>query len=103
MVGEMTPISRKDLVNYPDFVEGMRKAEELNQDLVFDRKSLVVYIQIVQGALYHVNVDVLQSCSASTNCKVKKHCSFQIWSRLWLVGDENLQLNDMFVLYVKLM
>ena len=25
MVGEMTPISRKDLVNYPDFVEGMRK------------------------------------------------------------------------------
>ena len=90
IVGGLTPISHKDLKNYPDLQEGLKIAEDLNQDLVFDRKSLAVSVQVVQGDLYHVNVNVSQSCSASKNCSVKKHCSFTVWSRVWLLDDERL-------------
>ena len=92
IAGGVTLIPHKDIMKYPDFVKGLRiaEAEGLNQDLVFDRKSLVVSKQVVQGVLYRVKVDVLQSCSASKNCNLKKHCSFQIWSRVWLPEDQRL-------------
>jgi hypothetical protein len=95
MVGGFRPIPNEDLGKYTDLQEGLRQAMELNQNVIFDRNSLVVKSKVVQGVLYDVNVDVRQSCSASSpsepeNCNVKKHCSFQIWSRAWLPEDEKL-------------
>jgi hypothetical protein len=97
LVGEQTAIPLHEINQYQDLLAGINKAEAeiLNEDLSFDPNSLQVTSQVVQGTLYRVKVDVQpKSCSGSESCNVVKHCSFKIWSRLWLSGDEGLKILD---------
>ena len=95
LLGEQTAIPQDEINQYQDLIAGINKAEAeiLNEDLSFDPNSLQVTSQVVQGTLYRVKVDVQpKSCSGSESCNVVKHCSFKIWSRLWLSEDEKLKI-----------
>jgi hypothetical protein len=97
LVGGETAISQDKINQYQDLQAGINKAaaEILNEDLSFDKNSLQVRSQVVQGTLYHVEVDVQpKSCSGSESCNVVKHCLFQIWSRLWLSENEKLKIES---------
>jgi hypothetical protein len=98
LLGEQTAIPHDELNQYQDLHAGINKAaaEILNEDLMsFDPNSLQVTSQVVQGTLYRVKVDVQpKSCSSSESCNVVKHCSFKIWSRLWLSENEKLKILD---------
>ena len=99
LVGRETAISQDKINQYQDLQAGINKAaaEILNEDLnlSFDKNSLQVTSQVVQGTLYHVEVDVQpKSCSGSETCNVVKHCLFQIWSRLWLSENEKLNIQN---------
>ena len=97
LVGGETAISQDKINQYQDLQAGINKAaaEILNEDLSFDKNSLQVTSQVVQGTLYHVEVDVQpKSCSGSESCNVVKHCLFQIWSRLWLSENEKLKIQN---------
>lgn len=94
LLGGLSTIPPNKIKNYPDLVEGIRKAEDnLNQGEKFDPNSVQATSQVVQGTLYRVNADVVStSCLAS--CDILKHCSFKVWSRTWLKDDQNLLIQD---------
>ena len=94
IVGGQKVIPHEEFYKYKDLLEDILKkaAGELNQGEVFNLDSLQVTSQVVQGVLYHVNVDVKQE-SCSHNCTVK-HCTFEIWSRVWLPEEEKLKMKQ---------
>ncbi|CAB3989677.1 Vesicle-trafficking SEC22a [Paramuricea clavata] len=98
LVGGETAIPEDKLNQYEDLQAGINKAEAeiLNEDqLSFDKNSLQATSQVVQGTLYRVKVDVQpKSCSDSESCNIVKHCSFEIWSRVWLSEDEKLKIQN---------
>ena len=97
LVGEERRVPKEKLNDHPDLIWGIVKAEaELDSRFAFVKKSLQATSQVVQGVMYRVKIDAQpKSCSASATCDVVKHCSFKIWSRVWLDDeDEKLKILD---------
>lgn len=98
LVGGQQPIPKEKLNDYRDLIWGIVKAEaEMDSHFAFVKDSLQATSQVVRGMMYRVKIDAQpKSCSTSaTGCDVVKHCSFKIWSRVWLPDeDEKLKILD---------
>ena len=97
LVGGQTPIPKEKLNDHTDLILGIVKAEaKMDSHFAFVKDSLQATSQVVQGIMYRVKIDAQpKSCSASATCDVVKHCSFKIWSRVWLPDeDEKLKILD---------
>ena len=115
--GGVTKIEREKLSSHTELLEGLKQAVRLENTREPKPPFKFVYLpftldassQVVQGILYRANVKIAPSnCLNALNetregieacgvdflkpevLKQEKCCSFEIWSRPWLTGQERL-------------
>ena len=115
--GGVTKIERENLSSHTELLEGLKQAVRLENSrepkppfkFVYLPYTLDASSQVVQGIMYRANVKIAPSnCLNALNetregieacgvdflkpevLKQEKCCSFEIWSRPWLAGQERL-------------